>query len=96
MARPALLTDPEVVTWLAAHPSWQRASNTITRAFTFADFSAALAFVVRVGLLAEKHEHHPDIALGWGKANVTWSTHEPKGLTSLDLTLAAATDALIA
>ena len=57
----------------------------IARTFSFPDFSTALAFVVRVGLFAEKTDHHPEIAFTWGKATIVFSTHEPKGLTQLDL-----------
>jgi len=68
--------------------------DAIARTFKFADFSAALGFVVRVGLVAEKRDHHPDVELGWGRARVVWTTHDQKGVTSLDVELAEATDKL--
>ncbi len=91
--------DPGVLeAFLAAHEGWSRQEQSdgdaIARTYTFADFSAALGFVVRVGLAAEKHDHHPDIALGWGKARVLWTTHDTGGVTSLDLELAEIVDAL--
>ena len=98
MARPGKLEHAAVETWLAAHPGWARetgSSEGIARRFTFPDFSAALGFVVRVGLAAEKRDHHPDILLAWGKATVLWTTHDAGGITELDLELAAASDALI-
>ncbi len=95
MPRPELVQETDVARWLTAHTQWKRDEQTITRSFEFADFSAALAFVVRVGLAAEKHDHHPDIELGWGRASVSWTTHEPKGLTTLDLALAEACDQLV-
>jgi 4a-hydroxytetrahydrobiopterin dehydratase len=48
--------------------------------------------VVRVGLAAEKKDHHPDVELGWGRARVLWTTHDAGGITSLDVELAALTD----
>ncbi len=93
MTRPTKLEDKEIEAWLAAHPGWTSEKGAaIARAFKFPDFSAALAFVVRVGLAAEKKDHHPDVELGWGKARVLWSTHDAGGITSLDLELAALTD----
>jgi 4a-hydroxytetrahydrobiopterin dehydratase len=53
------------------------------------DFVQALAFVNRVGEVAEKEGHHPDIALGWGKAEITTWTHSVDGLTESDFILAA-------
>lgn len=94
MARPAKLESAAVDTWLESHPSWAREGDAIVRAFAFPDFSAALAFVVRVGLVAEKRDHHPDVHLGWGKARVVWTTHDAGGISSLDLALAESTDAL--
>ncbi len=82
--------------WLAAHPGWTRDGDAIARAYAWPDFGAALGFAVRLGLVAEKRDHHPDIHLGWGKARVMWTTHDAGGITPLDLDLAAATDALAA
>jgi 4a-hydroxytetrahydrobiopterin dehydratase len=89
------LDAPEVDAWLAQHHGWERAgADAIAKRFTFPDFSAALAFAVRVGCLAEKRDHHPDLELGWGRARVLWSTHDAGGVTRLDLEAAAATDQL--
>jgi 4a-hydroxytetrahydrobiopterin dehydratase len=61
----------------------------IVRTFKFPDFKSALAFVNRVGELAEAQGHHPDILLGWGKAEITIWTHAVDGLTESDFILAA-------
>ncbi len=66
----------------------------ITRAFTFPDFKQALAFVNRVGELAEEQGHHPDILLTWGKVEVTLWTHKIDGLTESDFIMAAKIDQL--
>jgi 4a-hydroxytetrahydrobiopterin dehydratase len=94
MSRPTKLPAAEVDAWLAAHAGWERAGEgTIARTFKLPDFAAALSFVVRVGLAAEERDHHPDVELGWGRARFLWTTHDAGGVTSLDLELAAATDA---
>jgi 4a-hydroxytetrahydrobiopterin dehydratase len=93
MARPKKLAAREIKTWLASHPDWTVEGGTaLARVFKFPDFSAALAFVVRVGLAAEKRDHHPDVELGWGRARVLWTTHDAGGITSLDIELATLTD----
>lgn len=95
VTRPTKLAPAAVQTWLETHPGWERASEaTIARSFKFHDFSEALAFVVRVGLAAEKRDHHPDVELGYGKARVLWTTHDAGGVSPLDLELAEATDKL--
>jgi 4a-hydroxytetrahydrobiopterin dehydratase len=55
---------------------------------------SALAFVNKVGDVAEKEGHHPDIFLTWGKAEITTYTHKIDGLTESDFILAAKIDKL--
>ncbi len=59
------------------------------RAFRFPDFKEALEFTNHVGALAEEEGHHPDILLGWGKAEITLWTHSVDGLTMNDFILAS-------
>jgi len=66
----------------------------VTRAFKFKNFVDALAFVNKVGALAEQQGHHPDIFLAWGKAEVTTWTHSINGLSESDFILAAKIDRL--
>jgi 4a-hydroxytetrahydrobiopterin dehydratase len=66
----------------------------VKKAFKFSNFRAALAFVNKVGELAEEQGHHPDIYLAWGKAEITIWTHKIDGLTESDFILAAKIDDL--
>ncbi len=66
----------------------------IARVYKFPDFRSALAFVNRVGELAEEQGHHPDILLAWGKVEITIWTHAVDGLTESDFILAAKIDQL--
>jgi 4a-hydroxytetrahydrobiopterin dehydratase len=95
MARPQKL-DPAIVdAWIGKSGGWERVgAGALARTFKFPDFASALGFVVKVGCAAEKHDHHPDVELGWGKARVVWSTHDAGGITQLDLDLAEATSKL--
>ena len=67
----------------------------LTRSYKFPDFKSALAFVNRVGALAEEQGHHPDIMLRWGKVDITTWTHSVDGLTESDFILAAKIDKLM-
>jgi 4a-hydroxytetrahydrobiopterin dehydratase len=76
-------------------PQWKVIeAHHITRAFTFPNFRDALAFVNKVGEIAEEQGHHPDIFLTWGKAEITTWTHKINGLTESDFILAAKIDQL--
>lgn len=66
----------------------------ISKRFKFKNFKDALAFVNKVGEVAEAEGHHPDIQLSWGKVMIELSTHSIKGLSENDFILAAKIDAL--
>lgn len=76
-------------------PEWRAVNeHHLVRALQFPDFKTALAFVNQVGEIAEQQGHHPDILLGWGKAEITTWTHAVDGLTESDFILAAKIDRL--
>ena len=64
----------------------------IERMYTFSNFAEALAFVNRVGAVAEAEGHHPDLYLAWGKCKVEIWTHKINGLTESDFFMAAKAD----
>ena len=76
-------------------PGWKLEEGTITRSFELADFRAALAWVNRVGMLAEEEGHHPNFHItGWNQVELVLYTHAVGGLTDNDFVLAKAIDEL--
>ena len=85
----------EIQHQLPEHAQWKVVNeHHLVRGYKFPDFRTALAFVNKVGALAEEQGHHPDILLGWGKAEITTWTHAVNGLTESDFILAAKIDRL--
>jgi 4a-hydroxytetrahydrobiopterin dehydratase len=77
-------------------PSWKVIDeHHLEKSFLFPDFAKALAFVVRIGAVAEEEGHHPDLGLSWGKVDVKIYTHKIAGLTESDFILAAKIDELV-
>lgn len=75
---------------------WTETNNSLQRTFTFKDFSEAFAFMTRVALLAEKHDHHPEWNTVWNKVEITLRTHSAGNVvTEKDRKLAAAIDKLV-
>lgn len=91
------LTDAERDSLLAAHSEWiLRADGlAIERAFKFADFSEAFAFMTRVALLAEKADHHPEWSNVYNRVEIALTTHDAGGLSARDAEMAAAIDGLL-
>lgn len=76
-------------------PAWQVVDgHHIERRYEFPDFAQALAFVNRIGEVAEQQGHHPDIFLTWGEVKVKLFTHKINGLSESDFILAAKIDRL--
>ena len=83
------LVDAEIESALEALDGWSRAGDEIVKTFDCTTFAGAIAFVVRIGFLAERADHHPDIDVRWRHVKVALTTHSSHGLTNRDLDLAA-------
>jgi len=88
------LSDSEIKSRLVTIPDWQIESGELVRTFLFKDFRASLAFVNKVGDLAEAAGHHPDIDIRYNKVRLALVTHDAGGITQKDFDLAAASDKL--
>jgi 4a-hydroxytetrahydrobiopterin dehydratase len=87
------LTADEIRPLAAQVEHWTVTGNHhIEKELAFPDFKNALAFVNKVGAIAEAQGHHPDIFLAWGKVGVKIWTHKIDGLTESDFILAAKID----
>jgi 4a-hydroxytetrahydrobiopterin dehydratase len=87
------LDAKEIGAYAKQTPEWEVVSNHhLKRAFEFRNFADALAFVNGVGVIAEQEQHHPELHLGWGHAEVEIWTHAIDGLHENDFILAAKID----
>lgn len=92
---PILLTSEAIELQMSAIPRWKLQDNELVAEFHFANFAEALAFVVRVGLVAEKSNHHPEIRNTYNKVCLRLTTHDAGGITQLDFDLAHQIDAIL-
>lgn len=85
------LTLQQAETMVQNIPGWELKDNAkkIYREYRFSNFKKSLAFVNRIGEIAEQEKHHPDIMVGWGYVNITIQTHAIQGLHENDFILAA-------
>lgn len=91
------LTTEQVQPLLSQVPLWQvgMTGDAIERKFKFRDFVSALAFLNRVGEIAEQEQHHPDLHLtGYRHVVIEITTHAIGGLSENDFILAAKIDAI--
>jgi|TARA_R110002072_G_scaffold3759_17_gene26879 4a-hydroxytetrahydrobiopterin dehydratase len=86
------LTGTARVSALQTLPGWQEVEgrNAVEKAFRFASFSEAWAFMSRVALLAEKLDHHPEWFNVYNRVKVQLTTHDCDGVSDLDIEMAQA------
>ena len=69
--------------------------DAIQKTYVFKNFSEAFGFMARVALQAEKMDHHPEWSNVYNRVSVVLATHDAKGVTQLDVSLAAYMDQLV-
>ena len=90
------LNFEEISKYLSELNEWTVNDNQemIFKKFKFSNFRKALAFTNKVGELAEKEQHHPDLSIGFGYCLVMIHTHAIKGLSINDFILASKIDTI--
>lgn len=87
-------SDIEIQTAIKTLNNWILNEDKIEKQFQFKDFSEALAFIVRIGVLAEKQNHHPELFNIYNKVTIALTTHDVSGLSDKDFLLASSIDAI--
>lgn len=82
------LAESDVRERLGFLEGWCLEGDRILKGFTFSDFSEAFSFMTQVALAAEKMNHHPEWSNVYNRVEVALTTHDAKGITELDLSLA--------
>jgi len=87
------LNNSQIRTMCKRLSSWRLVKHHhLCKSYDFPDFKKALAFINRVGKIAERLQHHPDIALSYGNVKLKTFDHKTKGLIPLDFILAESID----
>jgi 4a-hydroxytetrahydrobiopterin dehydratase len=75
---------------------WKEENDALKKTFSFEDFSQAFAFMTRVALLAEQHNHHPTWTNTYNRVSIELTTHDAGNrVTEKDRALAEAIDRLV-
>ena len=90
-----LLDDAAIESGIAGLTGWNRDGDSLVRTVEMDNFPQAIMVVARVGELAERADHHPDIDIRWRTLTFRCSTHSAGGITVKDITLATDINATI-
>lgn len=92
-----ILSSAAVEAHLESLAPWVLRDGCLVREDQSKDFRQALAWINRVGMLAEEHNHHPDFHLtDWNRVALHLRSHDVDGITDRDLRLARAVNDLAA
>lgn len=83
----ALAEEKEISAFLETSHDWKREGDSLVAEIKLKDFNAAMGFINRVALAAERADHHPDIDIRWNKVRLVLSTHSEGGITQKDFGL---------
>jgi 4a-hydroxytetrahydrobiopterin dehydratase len=81
-------TPQQIEEKLKTLDGWALVNDALEKSFTFKNFKETLAFINKVGLLAEEADHHPEIYNVYNKVMLRLNTHSAKGITNKDFDLA--------
>ena len=70
--------------------------DAIQKTYQFDDFVGAFGWMTKVGLIAEKMDHHPEWFNVYNQVLVTLTTHDAGGVSSLDIQMAKYIDSIAA
>ena len=93
---PTRATEGEVAAALAGLPQWRRDGDALSATFRFARFRDAVGFTAEVAEVAEELNHHPEWRVAFRVVDVSMTTHDVGGLSTLDFELAERVAALAA
>lgn len=84
------LTPDDILAAVSGLTGWQLSEDqsSLRQTFKFSDFSTAFAFMTRIAMAAEKHDHHPEWSNIYNRVEITLTTHSAKGLSELDMQMA--------
>lgn len=88
------LSDTALQDALAALPQWTHDAGrkALHRRIVTGDFAEALALMVRIGVEADKRDHHPEWSNVYNKLDIWLTTHDAKGISQRDVDLAQVID----
>jgi 4a-hydroxytetrahydrobiopterin dehydratase len=91
------LSEAERAEALDGLPDWDydEGRDAISRSIVFTDFAEAFGFMAQVAVIAERMNHHPEWINVWNRVEVLLTTHDAGGLSSRDIELAEAIDAIL-
>ena len=89
------LTRTEIDALLKEVPGWSYDGKVISKTYSFKNYYETMAFVNALAWIAHREDHHPDLAVGYNRCRVEFSTHSIGGISRNDFVCAARIERLL-
>ncbi len=88
------MTAGQIAEMLATLSGWRHHDGAIRKNFEFTSFEKTISFANAVAWIAQREDHHPDMAISYSRCEVAYRTHSINGISSNDFICAAKIEAL--
>ena len=75
---------------------WRLIDGALEKTFSFKNYHETIGFVNAIAFIANAEDHHPDLAVSYGRCTVRFNTHDVNGISVSDFFCASKVDALLA
>ena len=83
-----VLSEEQVNKHLESLDDWSLDGDAIKREWIFQDFVEAMDFINMIAVMAENHNHHPEIYNVYNRVTLRFNTHDAGGITEKDVSIA--------
>ena len=90
------MSDATIQDHLAQVSGWHLSAGAIEKTFAFKNYFETIAFVNALAWICNIEDHHPGLAVSYGRCVVRFNTHSVSGISVNDFICAAKADALVA
>ena len=90
-----MLISPDEIQKSLSGKNWQYKEQNINKDYTFDSYMDGISFINNIAELAEAHNHHPDLTIGYCKVTVSISSHDLGGISTKCVNLALGIDRLL-
>ena len=91
----SLLSTSDIQAALRALDGWSEQNNAIHKTIKFDSYMDGINFVNQLAEVAETHNHHPDLMVGWCRVDVTFTSHDQGGVTNQCNSMAKAVESIL-
>ena len=90
-----MLISPDEINKSLASRGWKYSDKQISKSYTFDTYLQGIESINKIAELAEAHNHHPEIFIGYCNVDISIASHNLGGVSTKCVNLALAIDNIL-